>query len=276
VKRVIVRPCFGLANRIEGVTSAWVLARRFKLPLAMLWQPGAYWDDHQWTDLFQNEIETIDRSEYEAAIAEGLPLASDWIKRISQDDPATVPRRIREEGVIHDDGYYNLVGMFRSHGVRIRGCRRLRRKFYRGLRPVPSIAKEVDEFVKRSFRKRRVIGLHIRRGDAMSGPNREQYAPSTDAAFERIIAERPWAHFYLATDDCDTERRFRERYGVRIITYLKEWVESEVDKPKSGQRAALVEMLILSRTREIFGTRWSTFGGMGGKLGSIRCTAAVD
>jgi hypothetical protein len=276
VKRIIVRPTFGLANRLWAVTSAWLLARRFQLPLAMLWQPGDSWDNHQWSDLFQNEIETLDNSEYEAAMAEGVPLASDWFNGTSQDDPETVIRRIREEGVIHDNGYYDLYSRLRNRGIRIRRCQRLRRKIYRELRPIPSIAKEVDEFVARNFRKRQVIGLHIRRGDAMSGPHREQYAPSTDAAFDRVIEERPGTHFYLSTDDSKTERRFRERYGDRIVTHLKEWVESEYNQPKAGQRAALVEMLLLSRTNEIFGTRWSTFGTMGAKLGGIRCTAAIE
>jgi len=184
-----VRPSGGLANRLLGVTSAWVLARRFKLPLAMLWQPSMCRADHQWSDLFQNEIETIDRPEYEAAVTERIPLASDWFKVTSLDDPDTSLRRIREEGVIHDDGYYDLLAKLGSRGVR--GCRRLRRKVYRALRPVSSIAKERNEFVKRSFRKRNVIGLHIRRGDAKLRPDREQYAPSTDAAFERVIEERP-------------------------------------------------------------------------------------
>jgi len=35
-------------------------------------------------------------------------------------------------------------------------------------------------------------------------------------------------------------------------------------------------MLILSRTREIFGTRWNTFGLTAAKRGGIQCTTALE
>ena len=46
-------------------------------------------------------------------------------------------------------------------------------------------------------------------------------------------------------------------------------MESVFGEFKSGQHAALVEMLLLSRTRRVIGTVWSTFGGMAARIGNI-------
>ena len=52
----IVIPRYGLANRLRGIASTIAIARRFKIPFAMVWQPGEGFDDTAWSDLLPTTI----------------------------------------------------------------------------------------------------------------------------------------------------------------------------------------------------------------------------
>lgn len=273
----IALPTGGIGNRLLGITSTLAVAERCSLPFAMLWEPGMSFDGTGWHDLFANEYELIDREAYEAAIEQGAPLVSGWLADDSRESARAIGRQMRERGFVFDDAGRNLDALLRGRGVRIRGCRSIRNRLYGELRPAQPIAAEVSAFARLFFDGHDVIGVHIRRGDALSGPYREEYLPSTDEAFRRAIEREagPRTRFFLATDSAETQARFRGEYGDRIICYEKTFVESVFGELKSGQHAALVEMLLLSRTRRVIGTRWSTFGGMAARLGGIPFDPAI-
>ena len=59
---------------------------------------------------------------------------------------------------------------------------------------------------------------------------------------DRIVRSRPDTSFFLATDSEETQRRFQERYGSRILTNTeKRFVPSIPDAPKANQHDAVVD-----------------------------------
>ena len=275
----VVRPVAGLANRLLGVTSTLALARKNRFRFAMLWEPGVHFSDDAWPDLFANDFELWSRARYEGAIDEGVPLSTGW-KEISPRESREVARAVRERGLVFDRASMPINEIMKTGAMRrLRPSGRASMRACRELRPAPSIAREIDAFASASsFRDGDVVGVHIRRGDAVIGPHREQYLPSTDGAFEHalreILRKRPHTRFFLATDCATTQQRFQGLFPDRILTREKPFVASERGAPKAGQRDAVADLFLLSRTRRIVGTRWSTFGPMAARIGGVRIETA--
>ena len=137
-----------------------------------------------------------------------------------------------------------------------------------------SMLAEGQSWLSDRFAGRPILGVHIRRGDALKGPKREHYLPSTDEAFEKVM--RAWdGAFFLATDCEETESRFREMFGDRILTRGKPWVPSEFGVVKEGQRDAVADLFLLSRTRRVIGTRHSSFGHVAALMGGVDYQVAL-
>jgi hypothetical protein len=224
----------------------------------------------------------IPRYQYEAEIAGGKPMMSQWFERVPGHgtrprpgfDPKKWLRTIRKQGFVYDLGFQDLVGVLRSSGVDLR--RRYhseQKRCCRQLRPAPAIAREVERFVASHFRGRATVGFHIRRGDAVTGPYSHLYRDSPEAAFvkkmEDVARGQPEARIFLATDCEATEARMKALFPDRLVTYQKPFPPSVFGAPKEGQREALVEMLLLARTRRVVGTAGSTFGYVASLIGDV-------
>jgi hypothetical protein len=150
----------------------------------------------------------------------------------------------------------------------------------RAWRPVPAIRERVDDLAGTFDGE--TVGVHIRRGDAAVHPRLlEQYSRSTDAAFmrrmDRIVRSRPERTFFLATDCQETQRRFQERYGSRILTNPdKRFVASIPDAPKANQHDAVVDLFALARTSTILGSHYSTFSSTAATLAGTRLKVALE
>ena len=133
-------------------------------------------------------------------------------------------------------------------------------------RPLPAVEQEVNN--RAAAFTAYTIGLHIRRTD-----NKASIDASPDELFfevvDRELAQHPDLHVYLATDDEPTKALFRQRYGTdRIQTAPAQASRDSV----SGIREALMEMLLLARTRHVFGSASSTFSEMAVKFTGIPLT----
>jgi hypothetical protein len=277
----IVIPRYGLANRLRGIASTLAIARRFRIPFGMVWQSGPGFDDVAWHDLFANDYPLLEPSVIDAADAAGLPRASRWIRTPELDKPRHIRRAIRRIGFVNDEGWHDLDWLLRKRGATIRGCKRLNAVACRELRPAPAIAKEVDAFVTEHFTGRPMIGVHIRRGaDAMKGPYRDDFISSTDDAFERAIertsAARPDARYFLATDCATTHDRFIARFGERMVSRPKPYVETEYLGPIREVTHAACDFFLLSRTTRIIGNAGSTFSKQAARVGGIEMVRAEE
>lgn len=107
-------------------------------------------------------------------------------------------------------------------------------------------------------------GIHIRRTD-----NMESRRQSPDELFEKAIRQvldkEGDARFYLATDDEDVKAKFRTIFGSRIVTCTAKASRNTV----GGIRNAATEMFVLSRTKLILGSYYSSFSEAASIIGDV-------
>ena len=266
----------GLQGRGRTLIARPALARRHGFSFAVLWEPGPCFSDDPWHDLFANDLELWDRARYDAALADGVPVSTRWGDAALLES-WRVARAIRRRGLVFDGGFRPIHESLRRGALRLlRPSRRARILACRELRPAPAIARAIDAFAA-EHRLDATVGVHIRRGDAATGPHRHEYEPSSDDAFEQALRrEPPDTRFFLATDCPATEARFRERSPGWIVTRDQAFVPSVYGETKGGQGDAVTELCLLASTRRIVGTQWSTFGDLAARIGGIPIRTARD
>jgi hypothetical protein len=144
------------------------------------------------------------------------------------------------------------------------------------LLPVEEICGPVEEFRARWFGET-TIGLHIRHTDRKNDFSR--YPDLID----RILAERPNATLFLATDNRAVEEELRARYR-RLVVTDKWYPEPGVplhrmracpDKLQAG-REALTEMFLLSRCDYLIYDKTSTFGLLASLISNAPAERRID
>ncbi len=110
------------------------------------------------------------------------------------------------------------------------------------------------------------VGIHIRRTD-----NEQSILHSPTYLFEQrmteLLTEKPETKFYLATDSPEEEAKLKAEFGNSIITFNNKDVSRTT---KQGQIDAYVELLLLSRCGELWGSYFSSFSTIAAKIGQIK------
>lgn len=131
--------------------------------------------------------------------------------------------------------------------------------------PIRELQNEVDSLWELFSKKFNVIyGLHIRRTD-----NIWSITSSPIDLFEKkihdVLLQNPDSAFYLASDDEDTIRDLNAKFGDKIIVRDKELSR----KTSVGMQNALIDMLLLSKCKKIFGSYFSSFSEMASWIGGV-------
>ncbi len=133
---------------------------------------------------------------------------------------------------------------------------------YNLFEPVNTIQTIIDEQKKQFVQH--VIGVHIRRTD-----NSISIANSTDQAFEKEmkmqIAAQPNTIFFIATDDANTEEKFRKLFPNKIISYKKIYGRNN----KKGIQDAVVDLYLLASTKKVLASFYSSFSEAAAAIGNI-------
>jgi hypothetical protein len=134
------------------------------------------------------------------------------------------------------------------------------RPHLRAFQPMPGIREAIENFVL----PERCIGVHLRRGEK----HISQFSVSADEHFERImdalVAADTSVTFLIATDDAATEHKFLARYRGRALSFRKTQCGR---RDTRGIEEALIDLLLLSRTRAVLGNHFSSFTFAAGELG---------
>ena len=105
-------------------------------------------------------------------------------------------------------------------------------------------------------------GLHIRRTD-----NRWAIEHSPISMFceviEKKLKDEPDAKFYLSTDDPETVEFLKTKYENFLIIRPKHYGRENIE----AMEDAVIDMWILSKTKSIFGSYFSSFSEMAALLG---------
>jgi hypothetical protein len=133
---------------------------------------------------------------------------------------------------------------------------------YNNFKPIAELQAIIDN--KAASFPENIYGVHIRRGDHDVARKN-----SPDHLFEEVmdkaIAEDETTAFFLATDNADTEKHFRNRYGKRIFTYDKIISRTSI----KGVQDALVDVYLLSRTKKVYASFYSSFSEAAADIGRI-------
>jgi len=177
---------------------------------------------------------------------------------------------------------YKLVTMSDDEYVR------RMRDFYFSLRPTREVLRFADDLTRDFATKVAVdnpshaeitatwdapitIGVHCRQTDNSQSFYEGLIPPdSYHAHIDRAIDRFPHARLFVAADTSAARERIRQRYGTRLLPHVSETDPSLGERYSlAGQKAALADMIALSRTSLIIGTRFSSFTYVSAILGDV-------
>ena len=130
------------------------------------------------------------------------------------------------------------------------------------VKPKEEIASRINEFA-RGFGDR-YIGIHVRRTDNLTAIE----ASPLSLFEERMDAEIRMddrARFFLSTDDPDVKVELRKRYGNRV----RFCANVAPRYTRRGEEDAVVDLMLLSRAKKIYGSYWSSFSEVAAQIGQI-------
>jgi hypothetical protein len=260
---VTVEPTAGLANRMRVVAAALELADRLRCPLRLVWtRTGAL--GCRFDELFQ-PIAGVRVAEHAWNTSRIERLVGSRVGFYTYLTAPDIERRSR------GDGFDDLAQARRPYLITfsrfLPSTGRLA-----ALRPIAEVA-HVVERTAASFTPH-TIGVHIRRGDedpSTRGPLTAPIECFLTAMQARLDAE-PQTNFFLACDSRRDEARVLSTFGARVTTLPK----SLDRRTRDAIRAALVDLLCLSRTPLILGSFYSSFSEMAAEMGGTRLEIVRD
>ena len=179
--------------------------------------------------------------------------------------------------VIVINGYYS----FQKRALGDLLFYRKRHEIYTRFALHSEIGRDCEEFVSRNFSSN-VIGVHIRTKRTLRGNTQNWDTGSDDvivrentlAMFSRVIEMEiefdPDVRIFLATDNAGVCEPLMKKYRDRIIVYPKKTTGGMVSRSSlDDHKAALVDMILLSRSGKIIGTKQSTFSYEAAVIGDV-------
>ena len=128
-------------------------------------------------------------------------------------------------------------------------------------KPIHEIQSQIEKVLRR-FDKT-TIGVHIRRSD-----HEDSIKFSPIEGFVKkmeLKIEKTDASFFLSTDSYNDKKTIQKRFGERIIIH-----DSKLDRNNPvGSKDAVIDMFCLSNTKEIIGSYNSTFSQVAAEIGRI-------
>lgn len=268
---LFINPLGGLANRMRVIASAISFVQNFNMPIRCLW-----WINNElgasFFDLFEpiTRVKIFNIKEYHIG-------DNDIYKKVVN---KTLNCIYGIELYLREKDYAKLVGdvteseleevkkcilplLDAGKNVRINTCSILSGNFGVDMfKPVASLQHQIDDF-SRSFSDK-TYGIHIRRTDntwAIENSPLELFVKKID----EIISDDPASKFYLATDDAETIDVLKGKFGDRILVREKDFSRAT----ENGIRDAVVDIWLLSKTKKIYGSYYSSFSEMASWIGGI-------
>jgi len=129
-----------------------------------------------------------------------------------------------------------------------------------------SIQSEVDRFVEEYGLDSRV-GLHIRRTDMVTYAQKRECTYDDEQIIEMLLKAGDGVMYFLATDNQDSERVYRQALGARVVVLLKRYDASQ--HRQTSVRIAVMDLYLLARCQRIIGTELSSYSPYAALLGGV-------
>ncbi len=273
---IYLKPNQGLGNRLLMLDSAYAFAREFQYnKIYLCWVKSKGFSDESFGELFDldqlpKNISLISDTQYNDAAKEFLNLDHlftqnpDTLKYVVDID---INGLLKSINTFCLNSYASIDWIF---GIQLKH-RNMFLKNY--IYPSPELKKYTNQCnVNKNY-----IGVHIRRGDAITGPWAKYYEESKDEYFENIIRAYSDTPIFLSTDSEATEKYYTEKFN-NIVISNKNFTDPSltVNDYKPLQKEAVIDMFLLSKTRKIYGTNWSTFNEISSIVGHTNLELLTD
>lgn len=264
-KRVIIHVQFGLSNRLRAIASAWNFSRKHDRDIIVIWEPDVHCDC-KFNDLFiEHDLKVYSSNLFD-------------LKNTDCYDYMNAPlRRSNKLQINHDT----------VNDIYIKSAYTLDYKLYdlneeniflKTLNPIPKVNKTVSQYNLSD-----TIGLHIRMGGGINYDkdrwDSDEFLDDTSKKLmnhwrekshfdvflrqvERILHTTPSQKFYLAADLAKTYEILKVQFSDSITYYPR----SLFDRSRDQQITALIDLYCLSKTKQIYGSTWSSFSEIAARL----------
>lgn len=269
MKKLTLIPIGGLANRIYAITSAIGFCKDYNIKLKVIWfkDKGMGADFHS---LFQLS-EDVDKSNVEVIDAKWYHYIYDrprkrnlwlpWLWQLLKYDVRYYESDISNFNL---DFLIHLIEYNRS--IYIVYCSPFYlQKFKAYLLPLGLISQKVNNIINRFPNKNNVIGIHIRRSDntiSITKSPLELFVQAIDSE----LAIDPFCCFYVASDSLDDKIKLKKKYGEHIYTSFEVVSRNNL----SGIVDALIDLYVLSNTKRIYGSAYSSFSTLASEISGIQ------
>jgi hypothetical protein len=262
---IVVKPYGGLGNRIRSVDSAVAMAECTGKDLKVIWD-----SNEELNCPYSKLFEVPDNFELSEISSPYLPRKVKeklWIglHRLNVNFPFSYQSVLHEGDIkkLRKQGYdFCEQTKFKNILIWINGRFLFPDKPYHYLKPAPEIQAELDR-VTRGFHNN-TLGVHIRRTDnrlAIKNSPLEKFAELMQMEKEKD----PEMNFFLSTDSKEAEEFIRQKFPGDVMSLEKELSRNS----EEGIKAALIDMLSLSRTSKIIGSYYSSFSEVASEIGGI-------
>lgn len=264
-KFFVVRCCSGLGNRLRALVAGMRLARR--LPgrtFAVIWNLDNYHCFCPMSCLLTNPFFEIRPESLSKTGFIDLHTVSKSPVFIDVDSKSDIIW-VEEENFFYARGDEQV--MYGQHSPARMRNEQLKKDFlfeFGQLQVLPAIQKQVDNFQAAHIAGKAILGVHVRQGDNLWA-NLHVPVP----AFFPIVDSLLQSHegLFLATDCPQARSRFMARYGTKVMVFPCRSLDrgSRIEAVQD----ALVDMLLLARTRQIVRTASSTFSQCASWWGNV-------
>jgi len=268
-KKLYVHPQHGLANRLRAVASAWLLAEKSNRDLVVIWEKDMHCNA-SFGELFKTPLVVLDS-----------------LNSVDIENCVTYNYMDDEEGSEKD----KYIDHKDNKDIYVKSAYVLNHKYATWkaenifLRKLVIVQDDIQSIIDQYDVKDR-IGVHIRQGggrghdqSAWNKPEnwsekgqeemyywREQSKPAVFIKKMHVILEKdPEATFYLATDEPESYALMDEHFHDKLM-----YVTRDVfDRSTEQQKFALIDIMLLSKTKRMLGSNWSSFSEIANRIGGM-------
>jgi hypothetical protein len=133
---------------------------------------------------------------------------------------------------------------------------------YRIFTPKPNLLKTINTLSQKFTNN--TIGIHIRSTDNEWAKKNSPFKIFIEK-IENDIKASDEVNFFVSTDNLKYQEALLEKFGDKIIVHQKEFRRDT----KKGVEDAVIDLFCLSKTSKIYGSYWSSFSDVAGRIGNI-------
>ena len=249
---LVIRPEGGLANRLHGIASAYVLAKQTNRKLILDWRQE---------DVFQADFSDLFNSIFPRLndLFEQTDVTPESLENLDVENPDF------ESQIDEGKNYFIVTWVnFIQKSIRFEDFLVKYRGFYDSLELKPHTNTFLSEFALRNnFENGKVVGVHIRSWNQSNDGARSSIGDPNNTMSEVIrlmqkeIEADSTVRFFVATDNVGLTRRLVAQFGPeRIMSYSEQEVRRST---LEDLERCLVEFKLLTKTNHILGTYQSSF-----------------